>query len=292
MERNMSPKKDAPSPVKASGNSQNRVGADAAARKNNGFEKEKTGIPAGKEMRSNGIKTGQEVIKNVFVAGINRIAPKEIDCDKCETTYRIQASAQEKKIWELMQRLKAAAQFAQEQNAQYGRLCVKLYPNLQQLLGNERAGVSSADLRKDLLWSMRHFVMNRSLEQEQMCSPDISAVPERKRIDAVYSNLKQYEAQGFVPECQFRLLVEKLLVCLPRSDADTLIRQMAACGIEALFYEDAPAEIQNTVYFAIYDDGIDVPVLLGHQADGNGYRVLYRGTHVVKKEDREKGECV
>ena len=222
----------------------------------------------------------------------NEAEVKAIAMEKDAAAWKKRSVQRRQIIWELTHRLRAAAEFAHEQNAEYGRVCARSYPDLQQLLGNERAGVPSEDQRADLLRAMRRFVADRTLEQDQMEKPFIKKLTDMAQFDAALQNLPVYETRGFMPERQYRLLVEKLLVCLPDGSAETITGQLAACGIEALFYEDVPAEIRSGEYFAIYDSGIDVPALLSRKAGSTEYTVLCRGAHVEKEITDDKGECI
>lgn len=186
--------------------------------------------------------------------------------------------------WNLVRQLNTVTEFTFGQNSEYGKLCSKNYIDLQQLLGNDRAGVETCEQRKDVLRAMRHFVSERSREQEIPELPQDSMPPEDWQIGTAVQKLMAREKKVFLPERLFRLMTEKLLVVLEEGSAEQIIQSLRSCGIDAIFYEDASEEFQNPEYFGIYNSGIDVPVLVSRTAESGEFRVLSRGAHVVKAE--------
>lgn len=191
-----------------------------------------------------------------------------------------------KMVWDLQTHLNSVTEFVSDQNSEYGKLCTKSYLDIQQLLGNERAGVETREQRKDLLHAMRRFVSARSREQETAVLPVKSAPPENWQMGPELQKLMMLEKKGFQPERMFRLLVEKLLVVLESGSGEQITEALHSCGVEVVFYDDAPSEFRESDFYGYYDSGIDVPALVGRKADSGAIQVLSRGAHVIKA-DRE-----
>lgn len=189
-------------------------------------------------------------------------------------------------VWNLRLHLNGVTEFLSGQNSEYGKLCNKGYLDIQQLLGNERAGVETGEQRKDLLYAIRHFISAREREQETVELPAQSVPPENWQMVPEIQKLMLQEKKAFQPERAFRLLTEKLLVVLEAGSAEQITNALHSCGVDAVFFDDAPLEYRNSDFYGYYDSGIDIPALVGKKADSGELLVLSRGAHVTKV-DRE-----
>ena len=212
------------------------------------------------------------------------ILQKQLDTARREAErYRAEAelaSRYRQEAWDLLVQFRAVMDHVAAQNRDYGKLCAKLYLDIQYALGLQRIGEDWQDQRQDLWQDLRRFLTVRCREDELAQLPDSFPPPMTWKPDSEADRMKAAAQEVFRADRAFRVLTEKLLILLEDGEAEKLPEVLSQCGIQVMFYADAPEANRDTAFFAFYDSGIEIPALIGLRSGDARLQVLARGIHV------------
>ena len=130
-------------------------------------------------------------------------------------------------------------------------------------------------MRKDL----RRFLTARTRMEELAELPDSFPPPVGWEPDSEAVRMKSAALEVFQPDRSFRLLTEKLLILLEDGEGEKLPEILSQCGIQVMFFADAPEACRDTSCFAFYDRGMELPALVGQRSGDTRLQVLTRGAH-------------
>lgn len=231
--------------------------------------------------------------KKAFIQGVKSIVQSgqekkalEKSNEALQSVLRTESNAKSRSktlLWQTLELLATLVQSADQQRIGYNKLNAELYLNLQLLLGNQRLGLDWSQQRNDLLRTLEAAISSHGRQTFRL--PAVTPPPALWKISDAEEQLGKLALE--IPSAcsvSSRHLTEELLLALAKGSAADVETALVRCGIQPVFYGDAPEEHKES--FLLFDHGGDYPGLFIQGPDG-ALQLLCQGGHVPGRDGTE-----